>query len=138
VAFGIDEFIIGTTVVAIGTSTPELTTKVIAKFRKQDEVGLGTILGSSIFNGLLVIGVASIMHPIAVDQREVAVTLAFGLIALVFTYPLATGLHWQKAGDNTVATLCRLPHYYHPVPSGQQFAYQGWKKQHFILLPLTG
>jgi cation:H+ antiporter len=125
VASGIDEFIIGTTVVAIGASTPELTAKVIAKFRKQDEVGLGTILGSSIFNGLLVIGVASIMHPIAVDQREVAVTLAFGLITLVLTYPHATGLHWQKAGDNAVATLCRLPHYYHPAPSGQQFAHQG-------------
>lgn len=78
------------------------------------------------------------MHPIVVDQREVAVILAFGLITLVLTYPLATGLHWQKAGDNTVATLCHLPHYYHPAPSGQQFAHQGWKKQHFILLPLTG
>jgi cation:H+ antiporter len=98
VAFGIDEFIIGTTVVAIGTSTPELTTKVISKFRKQHEVGLGTILGSSIFNGLLVINVASIMHPIAVDQREVAVTLAFGLIALVFTYPPRDRASLAKGG----------------------------------------
>lgn len=97
-AFGIDEFIIGTTVVAIGASTPELTAKVIAKFRKQDEVGLGTILGSNIFNGLLVIGVASIMHPIAVDQREVAVTLAFGLIALVFTYPTRQGFIGKRRG----------------------------------------
>jgi cation:H+ antiporter len=97
-AFGIDEFIIGATVVAIGTTAPELATMIIAKFRKQDEVGLGTILGSNIFNGLLIIAVASIIHPIIVNEREVGVTLAFGLIALVFTYPARSGFIGRKRG----------------------------------------
>jgi cation:H+ antiporter len=54
-AFGMDTFLIGATVVALGTSMPELASSLIAKFRGHDEVGLGTILGSNIFNGLLII-----------------------------------------------------------------------------------
>lgn len=98
VAFGIDEFIIGTTVVAIGTSVPEFATTVIAKFRKQDEIGLGTILGSNIFNGLLIIAVASIIRPIIFNEREVLVTLAFGLAALIFTYPTRRGFIGRRRG----------------------------------------
>ena len=62
-AFGIDEFIIGATIVAIGTSTPELATAIVAKLRGHDEVGLGAILGSNIFNGLFIVGVAATIHP---------------------------------------------------------------------------
>lgn len=98
VAFGIDEFIIGATVVSIGTTAPELATMIIAKFRKQDEVGLGTILGSNIFNGLLIVAVAAIIHPIVVNEHEVAVTLAFGLLALAFTYPSRRGFIGRKRG----------------------------------------
>lgn len=98
VAFGIDEFIIGATVVSIGTTAPELATMIIAKFRKQDEVGLGTILGSNIFNGLLIVAVAAIIHPIVVNEHEIAVTLAFGLLALAFTYPSRRGFIGRKRG----------------------------------------
>lgn len=98
VAFGIDEFIIGTTVVAIGTSAPELATTIIAKLRGHDEIGLGTILGSNIFNGLFITAVASIIHPIVVNEREVAVTLAFGFVALLFTYPTRKGFIGRRRG----------------------------------------
>jgi cation:H+ antiporter len=98
VSFGIDEFIIGATVVAVGTSVPELATTVIAKLRGHDEVGLGTILGSNIFNGLLIVAVAAIIHPIAVSWREVAVTLVFGLVALMFIYPTRRGFIERRRG----------------------------------------
>jgi cation:H+ antiporter len=98
VAFGIDEFIIGATVVSIGTTAPELATMIIAKFRKQDEVGLGTILGSNIFNGLLIVAVAAIIHPIVVNEREVAVTLAFGFVALLLTYPTRKDFIGRRRG----------------------------------------
>ncbi len=86
-AFGIDEFIVGATLVAIGTSTPELATTIVAKLRGHDEVGLGTILGSNIFNNLFIVAVASMIHPITVAWREVAVALGFGIVALAFCYP---------------------------------------------------
>ena len=98
IAFGIDEFIIGATVVAIGTSTPELATTVIAKLRRHDEVGLGTILGSNIYNGIFVVAVAAIIHPITVAWREVAIALVFGLVALWFSYPKRNGFIERRRG----------------------------------------
>jgi cation:H+ antiporter len=97
-SFGIDEFVIGATIVAVGTSVPELATAVIAKFRGHDEVGLGTILGSNIFNGIFIVAVAAIIHPITVPWREVAVALVFGLVALVFAYPTRTGFIERRRG----------------------------------------
>ena len=98
ISFGIDEFIIGATIVAVGTSVPELATTIIAKLRKHDEVGLGTILGSNIFNGLLIVAVAAMIHPITVPWREVAIALVFGLVALVFTYPTRKGFIERRRG----------------------------------------
>lgn len=98
ISLGIDEFIVGAAIVAVGTSTPELATTVIAKLRGQDEVGLGTILGSNIFNGLFIIAVAAIIHPITVAWQEVAIALVFGLVALVFTYPARTGFIERRRG----------------------------------------
>ena len=98
ISFGIDEFIIGATIVAVGTSVPELATAVIAKLRGHDEVGLGTILGSNIFNGLLIVAVAAMIHPITVPWREVAIALVFGLVALVFAYPTRKGFIERRRG----------------------------------------
>lgn len=97
-SFGIDEFITGATIVAVGTSAPELATAVIAKLRGHDEVGLGTILGSNIFNGILVVAVAAIIHPITVAWREVAVALVFGFVVVVFIYPNRTGFIERRRG----------------------------------------
>lgn len=92
VVLGLHEFIIGATIVAVGTSVPELATAVVAKLRGHDEVSLGTIIGSNIFNGLLIISVAAIITPIAVNWQETAVALLFGLVAVVMVYPPRSGL----------------------------------------------
>jgi cation:H+ antiporter len=98
VSFGINEFIIGATIVAIGTSAPELATALIAKFRGHDEVGLGTILGSNIFNGGFIVSVAAVIHPITVKWQSVAITLAFGLVAVAFVYPPRSGFIRRRRG----------------------------------------
>lgn len=98
ISYGVDEFIIGATLVAIGTSMPELATTLIAKLRGHDEIGLGTIIGSNIFNGVFIVGVAAIIHPIAVAWREVAIALVFGLVALAFSYPGRTGFIERRRG----------------------------------------
>lgn len=97
-SFGVGEFIIGATIVAVGTSVPELATTVIAKLRGHDEVGLGTILGSNIFNNAFIVAVAAVIHPITVSWRDVAVALGFGLVTLLFTYPSRTGLIERRRG----------------------------------------
>jgi cation:H+ antiporter len=97
-SYGIGEFVIGATVVAVGTSMPELATTILAKVRGHDEMGLGTILGSNIFNGLLIVAVASIICPISVDWREISVALVFGVLVVVCTYPLGSGFIGRKRG----------------------------------------
>lgn len=97
-SFGVDEFIIGATIVAVGTTVPELATTVIAKLRGHDEVGLGTILGSNIFNGIFVAAIAAIIHPITVELRETAVALVFGLVAVALTYPTRKNFIERRRG----------------------------------------
>lgn len=69
-AWGVTETIIGITVVAIGTSLPEIAVVVAGSLRKQPEISIGTIIGSNIINILLVAGLASIISPISLDPKE--------------------------------------------------------------------
>lgn len=98
ISFGIDKFIIGATIVATGTSVPELATTVIAKLRGHDEVSLGTILGSNIFNGIFIVAVAAIISPITVEWRQVVIALVFGFVALVLIYPARNGFIDRSRG----------------------------------------
>jgi cation:H+ antiporter len=86
-AFGIDAYVIGATVVAVGTSLPELVTVLLSRLRGHDEVGVGTLLGSNLFNGLAIVGVAASIHPIAAPPAEVAVALGMGLLSLLLLVP---------------------------------------------------
>lgn len=90
-SYGLGEFVIGATMVAVGTSVPELATAVTAKLRGHDEIGLGTILGSNLFNGLFIVAVAAMIHPIELDTREVFTVLAFGTVAVALTLPAPDG-----------------------------------------------
>lgn len=98
VSFGISEFVVGATIVAIGTSTPELATTITAKLRGYDEVGLGTILGSNVFNGIFIVAVAAVIHPIVVSLLDVAATLMFGILAVAFVYPSRNGFISRRRG----------------------------------------
>jgi len=98
VSFGLSEFIIGATIVAIGTSVPELATAIIAKLRGHDEVGLGTILGSNIYNGIFIVAIAALIHPIFVPFRDVVATLVFGIMAVLFVFPPRNGFIERRRG----------------------------------------
>jgi len=97
-SYGLNEFVIGATMVAVGTSVPELATAVTAKLRGHDEIGLGTILGSNLFNGLFIIAVAAMIHPIELDTREVFTVLAFGTVAVALTLPAPDGTIHRTRG----------------------------------------
>jgi cation:H+ antiporter len=98
ISLGIGEFVTGAIIVAVGTSVPELATVIIAKIRRHDEVGLGTILGSNIFNGLLIISVAAIICPISVDWHEVVIALVVGFLSVAFTFPTRRGFIGRRRG----------------------------------------
>lgn len=66
-AFEVSERIIGLTIVAAGTSLPELATSVVAAYRKKSDIAVGNIIGSNIFNFLLIFGVSALIRPVEYD-----------------------------------------------------------------------
>jgi len=67
--FGVSDLIIGLTIVAVGTSLPELASSIIAARKGEHDIALGNILGSNLFNTLAVVGIAGMIHPLAVGPE---------------------------------------------------------------------
>ncbi len=85
--FGMSETLIGLTIVAIGTSLPELVTSVVASSKGQNGMAIGNVVGSNIFNLLLILGVSSSIHPIAIKVEsfvDLGLLLGVSLIAFAF------------------------------------------------------
>jgi cation:H+ antiporter len=84
-SIGMTEAVIGLTVVAVGSSLPELATAIVAAYRKHADVALGNVIGSSVFNILGILGIVSVIHPISAP-KEIAVLdiwIMLGVTALV-------------------------------------------------------
>ena len=93
---GVSSYLIGVTVVALGTSLPELVTMLLSRLRGHDDVGLGTLLGSNLFNGLAIVGTAAAITPIRAPLAGVAAALAFGALTVVMVVPRAGRLSRRR------------------------------------------
>lgn len=96
---GISEEVVGLTIVAIGTSLPELATTVAATFRRQADVALGNVIGSNMFNLLAIMGIASFFGPLEVSGQFLNVDFwimlaASALLALFVFFPLKITRTW--------------------------------------------
>ena len=87
---GASERIIGLTVVAIGTSLPELVTSIVAAVKGETDIAVGNIIGSNIFNILLIAGASSLFHPLTftIGGNLVDALVAFGASALLYIFAL--------------------------------------------------
>lgn len=85
---GLDPFVVGVVFVAVGTSVPELATAVVSRLRGHEEIGLGTVLGSNVFNGGLVVALVALIAPFEVDWSEIMVSLGFGILVVIAVLPL--------------------------------------------------
>jgi len=74
-AWQVSDVVIGVTIVAIGTSLPELVTSITAAIRKQPDIALGNIIGSNIFNVLGILGVTALVHPVEVPAAILALDI---------------------------------------------------------------
>ncbi len=87
---GVSDVIIGLTVVAIGTSLPELASSLIATRKGEHDIAIGNVIGSNLFNTLAVVGIAGTIHPMAVEpevfSRDILVMSALTLALFVFAY----------------------------------------------------
>jgi cation:H+ antiporter len=89
-SLGVSERVVGLTVVAVGTSLPELAVSIAAALKKQQEMAVANIVGSNIFNLLMILGTAGLVRPLPVDSRMVAVDMwvmtGFALLLLPLVY----------------------------------------------------
>lgn len=87
-SFGMSETLIGLTVVALGTSLPELVTSIVASRKGENGLAVGNVVGSNLFNLLLILGVSGTIHPIAVNYASVidlGILLAVSIAVYVFS-----------------------------------------------------
>ena len=88
-AIGISQTLIGLTVVAFGTSLPELVTSIVAAKKGEVDMALGNVIGSNIFNILMVLGIAAAISPVAFLTEniiDIAVLIVFSVIAVSYTH----------------------------------------------------
>lgn len=86
--FGVSERVIGVTIIAIGTSLPELITSIMAALAKETDMALGNILGSNIMNILSIIGITAIIEPISVADEFIRVDFWWMIGITVLLFPL--------------------------------------------------
>ena len=99
-SFGMSDNLIGMTIVALGTSLPELVTSIVAARKGEVDMALGNVVGSNIFNILFVLGLASTISPITFTLQntvDTAVLIAMSLMVLVLCAPKKKLVRWHGA-----------------------------------------
>jgi cation:H+ antiporter len=97
--FGVSDAVIGVTVVAVGTSLPEMVTSVVAAVRRHADVALGNVIGSNIFNVLFILGVTAMVQPIRVPvelaRLDIWVMLAATALLVLFVHTGMKIVRWE-------------------------------------------
>ncbi len=86
-AFGVSDAVIGLSIIAIGTSLPELAASAVAAYRGHSDVALGNVVGSNLFNVLGVVGVVSVLTPLEVPERVISFDVWMMVIATLILMP---------------------------------------------------
>ena len=100
--YRVSELTIGLTIVAFGTSAPEMVVNIIAAIRGYDNVSMGNIVGSNIFNLLLILGVSGLIYPIVVQSKTVWKEIPFSLFAGVLLIILANDTIVFHSSENFI------------------------------------
>ena len=104
--FGLSEFVIGLTIVGIGTSTPEMVVSFLSAIQGKADMAIGNVVGSNIFNTLLILGAASVVYPLTISKNalkkdlplNIGVTVLLILLGLNFTI-------FGLGGSNTLSRI---------------------------------
>lgn len=105
--FGLSQTFIGLTIVAVGTSLPELVTSMVAAGKGENDLAVGNVVGSNIFNILLILGASATIKPIALDITAVYDTLIL-VVASLIVYLCALSKREIKKGEGVIFLLCYL------------------------------
>ena len=88
--FEIPYFVIAISIVAVGTSLPELVVSSMAAYKSESDIAVGNVMGSNVFNILMVLGVAALFIPLGANEPQTIVHLIILLAVTIFMFPLLT------------------------------------------------
>lgn len=103
-AWGMSQSLVGLTIIAVGTSLPELVTSIVAAKKGQSDIALGNVIGSNVFNILLILGISATIHPIAVSGA-VLFDMGIMLVATVLTYIFAITRRKINRVEGSILTI---------------------------------
>lgn len=113
---GVSQRVIGITVLALGTSLPELVTAIVASFKRETDLALGNLMGSNIFNILSILGITSLIKPIVINQTILSVDMYWMLGITLIILPMM--LIQRKLGKvEGIILLCIYVYYTYTVIS---------------------
>ncbi len=98
--FGVSDTIIGLTVVAIGTSLPELASSIIAARKGEPDIAIGNVIGSNLFNTLGVVGIAGMIHPFEVESSTVYRDMTLMAVLTISLFVIGYGFRGRKGRIN--------------------------------------
>ena len=103
--FRVPEFIIGLTVVAVGTSTPELVVSVLSTIGGQSDVAIGNVVGSNIFNVFVILGVCALIRPVPLTAGNIRRDIPFGVLVSLLLLALAQDSLLCKGAADRIGRL---------------------------------
>jgi len=101
----IPEIVIGLTIVAFGTSAPELVVNIFASISQKSDIVLGNIIGSNLFNILVILGVSGLIYPLQVQVNSVKKEIPFSLLVAVVLFLMANDRIFSPAAANRISRL---------------------------------
>lgn len=102
---GISEFVIGLTIVGIGTSTPEMVVSFLSAFQGKADMAVGNIVGSNIFNTLLILGVTAVISPLVITRNNLKRDIPMNIIATMLLIVLGMNQTIFGFGSNTLGRI---------------------------------
>ena len=103
--FGLSEFVIGLTIVGIGTSTPEMVVSFLSSLQGKADMAVGNIVGSNIFNTMMILGVTALIAPLTITKGNLKRDIPLNILVTVLLIVLGMNLTLFGKGQNQ---LCRL------------------------------
>lgn len=103
--FGISEFIIGLTIVGIGTSTPEMVVSYMSAFNGSTDLAIGNVVGSNILNTLLILGITALISPLAITRDNLRKDIPLNIAVTILLILLGLNKTFFGVGENTLSRL---------------------------------
>lgn len=103
--FGLSEFVIGLTIVGIGTSTPEMVVSFLSSLQGKADMAVGNIVGSNIFNTMMILGVTALIAPLTITESNLKRDIPLNIFVTILLITLGMNFSLFGVGQNQ---LCRL------------------------------